>query len=304
MNDRVKVACIQAEPVILNREATLDKMAVIAAEAAGEGARLLVYPEAFLPAYPSSIWARALAGWAADGAKEAFALLARESVAVPGPAVDRMGAIAREHGVWMVTGVTEFDPDRPATLYNTLLYHAPDGSLAYRHRKLVPTNHERLIWGQGDGGGLRAFQTELGRMGGLICWENYMPLARFALYESGVEIYIASTADDGPAWQATLVHIARESRSFVIAPSHFQRAASYPDDFPLRALLEGVDVIGRGGSAILDPDGSYLAGPLYDEEGVLYAELDPARLWEERQRFDPAGHYHRPDVLQLTVNAP
>jgi nitrilase len=304
MNDRVKVACIQAEPVILNREATLDKMAVIAAEAAGEGARLLVYPEAFLPAYPSSIWARALAGWAADGAKEAFALLARESVAVPGPAVDRMGAIAREHGVWMVTGVTEFDPDRPATLYNTLLYHAPDGSLAHRHRKLVPTNHERLIWGQGDGGGLRAFQTELGRMGGLICWENYMPLARFALYESGVEIYIASTADDGPAWQATLVHIARESRSFVIAPSHFQRAASYPDDFPLRALLEGVDVIGRGGSAILDPDGSYLAGPLYDEEGVLYAELDPARLWEERQRFDPAGHYHRPDVLQLTVNAP
>ncbi len=304
MNEPVKVACIQAEPVILDREATLDKMAAIAAEAAGEGARLLVYPESFLPAYPSSIWARALAGWAAEGAKEAFALLARESVAVPGPAVDRMGAIAREHGVWMVTGVTEFDPERPSTLYNTLLYHAPDGSLAYRHRKLVPTNHERLVWGQGDGGGLRAIPTDLGRIGGLICWENYMPLARFALYESGVEIYIASTADDGDAWQATLVHIARESRSFVVAPSHFQRAASYPEDFPLRALLDGVDVIGRGGSAVLAPDGSYLAGPLYDEEGVLYAELDPARLWEERQRFDPAGHYHRPDVLQLTVNAP
>jgi nitrilase len=304
MNETVKVACIQAEPVILDRDATLEKMAGIAAEAAGEGAHLLVYPEAFLPAYPSSIWARALAGWAADGAKEAFALLARESVQVPGPAVERMGAIAREHGVWMVTGVTEVDPERPATLYNTLLYHAPDGSLAYRHRKLVPTNHERLVWGQGDGGGLRAFATELGRMGGLICWENYMPLARFALYESGVEIYIASTADDSDAWQATLVHIARESRSFVIAPSHFQRAASYPDDFPLRALLEGVDVIGRGGSAILGPDGAYLGGPLYGEEGILYAELDPARLWEERQRFDPAGHYHRPDVLQLTVNAP
>ena len=304
MNETVKVACIQAEPIILDRDATLDKMAGIAAEAAGEGARLLVYPEAFLPAYPSSVWARALAGWATEGAKESFALLARESVQVPGPAVERMGAIAQEHGVWMVTGVTEVDPERPATLYNTLLYHAPDGSLAYRHRKLVPTNHERLVWGQGDGGGLRAFATELGRIGGLICWENYMPLARFALYESGVEIYIASTADDGDAWQATLVHIARESRSFVVAPSHFQRAASYPDDFPLRALLDGVDVIGRGGSAILAPDGSYLAGPLYDEEGVLYAELHPARLWEERQRFDPAGHYHRPDVLQLTVNAP
>jgi nitrilase len=304
MNETVKVACIQAEPVILDRDATLDKMARITAEAAAEDARLLVYPEAFLPAYPSSVWARALAGWAAEGAKEAFALLARESVEVPGPAVERMGAIAREHGVWMVTGVTEVDPERPATLYNTLLYHAPDGSLAYRHRKLVPTNHERLVWGQGDGGGLRAFSTELGRIGGLICWENYMPLARFALYESGVEIYIASTADDGDAWQATLVHIARESRSFVVAPSHFQRAGSYPDDFPLRSLLDGVDVIGRGGSAILGPDGSYLAGPLYDEEGVLYAELDPARLWEERQRFDPAGHYHRPDVLRLTVNAP
>jgi nitrilase len=304
MNETVKVACIQAEPVVLDREATLDKMAGIAADAAAEGARLLVYPEAFVPAYPSSVWARALAGWAAEGAKEAFALLARESVQVPGPAVERMGTIAREHGIWMVTGVTEVDPERPATLYNTLLYHAPDGSLASRHRKLVPTNHERLVWGQGDGGGLRAFPTELGRIGGLICWENYMPLARFALYESGVEIYIASTADDGDAWQATLVHIARESRSFVVAPSHFQRAAAYPDDFPLRALLDGVDVIGRGGSAVLGPDGAYLAGPLYDQEGVLYAELDPARLWEERQRFDPAGHYHRPDVLQLTVNAP
>ncbi len=128
-----------------------------------------------------------------------------------------------------------------------------------------------------------------------------MPLARFALYESGVEIYIASTADDGDAWQATLVHLARESRAFVVSPCHFQRRAAYPDDFPLAELLEGHDVIGRGGSAILGPDGSYLAGPLYDEEGVLTAELDPARLDEERQRFDPAGHYHRPDILSLEV---
>ena len=128
-----------------------------------------------------------------------------------------------------------------------------------------------------------------------------MPLARFALYESGVEIYLASTADDSETWQSTLVHIARESRAFVVSPSHFQRASAYPADFPLRDLIEGADVIGRGGSAILGPDGSYLAGPLYDEEGILYAELDPARLWEERQRFDAAGHYHRPDVLQLRV---
>jgi nitrilase len=298
---RVTVACVQAEPVVLDREATIDKLAALTAEAAAAGAELVVFPETFVPAYPSSIWARALAGWAQPGAKEAFALLARESVAVPGPACDRLGAIAREHGVWLVTGVNEVDPERPSTLYNTLLYHAPDGALALKHRKLVPTNHERLVWGQGDGGGLRALPTGLGRIGGLICWENYMPLARFALYESGVEIYVASTADDGDAWQATLVHIARESRAFVVAPCHFQRADAYPDDFPLRDLIDGAGTLGRGGSAILGPDGAYLAGPLYDGEGILYAELDPARLWEERQRFDPAGHYHRPDLLALQL---
>jgi nitrilase len=300
----VKVACVQAEPVILDREATIDKLAALAAEAAGEGASLLVFPEAFIPAYPSSIWAKALAGWGDERAKEAFARLAEQSVAVPGAAVDRIGDAARENEVWIVTGVTEIDPEQPGTLYNTLLYHSPEGKLVQRHRKLVPTNHERLVWGQGDGGGLRAIPTEIGRLGGLICWENLMPLARFALYESGVEIYIASTADDSAGWQSTLVHIARESRAFVISPSHFQRASSYPDDFPLREELEGIDVIGRGGSAILAPGGEYLAGPLYDEEGILYADLDPAVLRAERQRFDPAGHYHRPDVLRLKVKGP
>jgi nitrilase len=304
MEGPVKVACVQAEPVILDRERTLDKLDSLAGEVAAAGARLAVFPETFIPAYPSSAWARALAGWSDPRAKAAFGLLARESVAVPGPAADRLGEIAARHGIWLVTGINEVDPERPGTLYNALLYHAPDGRLALRHRKLVPTNHERLVWGQGDGGGLRALPTELGRIGGLICWENYMPLARFSLYESGVEIYIASTADDGELWQSTLVHIARESRCFVVAPSHFQRASSYPEDFPLRELLEGHEIVGRGGSAILAPDGSYLAGPLYDEEGILYAELDPQKLLEERQRFDPAGHYHRPDVLGLTLNAP
>jgi nitrilase len=304
VNGAVTVACVQAQPVILDREATIDRLAELAAEVRANGAALAVFPEAFLPAYPSSVWARALAGWAEPGAKEAFALLAEQSVEVPGDAERRLGEIARDNELWLVTGVTERDPERPGTLYNSLLYHAPDGRLALKHRKLVPTNHERLVWGQGDGGGLRAMPTELGRIGGLICWENYMPLARFALYESGVEIYIASTADDGDAWQATLVHIARESRAFVVAPSHFQRADGYPADFPLRKLLDGTEVIGRGGSAILAPDGSYLAGPIYDEEGILYAELDPRRLYEERQRFDPAGHYHRPDVLRLKLRAP
>jgi integrase len=167
----VKVACVQAEPVILDREATVDKLVGLAAEAAGEGASLLVFPEAFIPVYPSSTWAKALAGWGDERAKDAFARLAAEAVAVPGEAADRIGEAAREHGVWIVTGVTEVDPERPGTLYNTLLYHGPDGRLALRHRKLVPTNHERLVWGQGDGGGLRAIPTGLGRIGGLICWE-------------------------------------------------------------------------------------------------------------------------------------
>jgi nitrilase len=301
VRSRVTVACVQAEPAIFDREATLDRLEELTAEAAAAGAALVVFPEAFVPVYPSSAWAKAFAAWQDPRAKETFALLTREAVEVPGPAVERLGEAASRHGVWLVVGVTEIEAARPGTLYNSLLYFSPDGSLAERHRKLVPTNHERLVWGQGDGGGLRAFETELGRLGGLICWENYMPLARFALYESGVEIYVASTADDGDAWQSTLVHIARESRAFVVAPSHFQRASSYPDDFPLRELLEGSDVIGRGGSAILAPDGSYLAGPLFSEEGILYAELDPARLAAERQRFDPAGHYHRPDVLELRV---
>src|SRR5213079_445423 len=243
MQRPVKVACVQVEPVVLDREATLDRLEQVAAEAAREGAELVVFPETFVPVYPSSAWAKAFAGWEAPGAKETFARLAQQSVAVGSAAERRIAAAAQELGIWIVTGVNEVDAERPGTIYNTLLYHSPDGDLALQHRKLVPTNHERLVWGQGDGRGLHAVETGFGRIGGLICWENYMPLARTALYQSGVELYVASTADDSDAWQATLVHIARESRSFVIAPSHFQRASAYPDDFPLRELIDGVDVI-------------------------------------------------------------
>jgi nitrilase len=301
VNLSVVAACVQAEPVVLDRDGTLEKLAGLTATAAGNGATLVVFPEAFVSVYPSSVWAKALAGWSSPEAKAAFAAVARAAIAVPGPDADRIGEVAREHGVVLATGVTEIEPDRPGTLYNTLLVHGADGRLVLKHRKLVPTNHERLLWGQGDGGGLRAVETEVGRVGGLICWENYMPLARFAVYDSGVELYLAPTADDGETWQATLIHIARESRAYVISPAHFQRASAYPSDFPLRAALDGADVIGRGGSAILGPDGGYLSGPLYDEEGILYAELDADRLLEERQRFDPVGHYHRPDVLRLKV---
>src|SRR3954449_13363207 len=301
MERPVKVACVQVQPVVLDREATLDKLETAAAEAAREGAELVVFPETFVPVYPSSLWAKAFARWDAEGAKETFARLAQESIAVGSPAERRVGAAAKELGIWIVTGVNEVESERPGTIYNSVLYHSPAGELALHDRKLVPTNHERLIWGRGDGRGLHTVETGFGRIGGLICWENYMPLARTALYESGVELYVASTADDSDAWQATLVHIARESRSFVIAPCHFQRAASYPADFPLTDEIAGAGTIGRGGSAILGPDGSYLAGPLYDEEGTLYAQIDRSHLLAERQRFDPVGHYSRPDVFELTV---
>jgi nitrilase len=294
-------ACVQVEPVILDLEGTLDKLERVAAEAAEKGAKLVVFPETFVAVYPSSRWAKAFAGWQNDAAKETFARIAQSSVAIGSPAELRLAACAKELGIWLVTGVNEVEPERPGTIYNALLYHSPDGELALHHRKLMPTNHERLVHGQGDGRGLHAVETGFGRLGGLICWENYMPLARTALYQSGVELYVASTADDSDEWQATLVHIARESRAYVIAPAHFQRASSYPADFPLASEVEGAGTIGRGGSAIVAPDGSYLAGPLYDEEGVLYAELDPSRLLAERQRFDPVGHYSRPELLELTV---
>jgi len=296
MHSPVKVACVQVEPVIFDRDETIEKMAALCAEAAGVGAQLVAFPEAFVPVYPSSRWARYMAAWETnDEAKAVFARLARESVEIPGDAADRIAEIARDNGVWVAVGANELER---GTIYNALLVYGPDGALALHHRKLVPTNHERMVWGVGSGDGLTAIPTPVGKVGGLICWENFMPLARFALYDAGVEIYLAPTADDTETWHETIRHIAREARAFVVSPSVFQRASSYPDGVP---VADGPDVLGRGGSAVLGPDGNYLAGPLWDEEGVLYAELDPAQLYAERQRFDPAGHYHRPDVFTFGV---
>jgi nitrilase len=293
--ESVKVACVQAEPVLFDRAATIEKIDALAAEVAGSEARLALFPEAFVPAYPSSRWARHLAGGDGD-ARPIYARLARESITIPGPDAERIGEIARTHGLWLAVGANELER---GTIYNALLIYSPEGELVLHHRKLMPTNHERLVWGLGDGKGLETVATDFGAVGGLICWENLMPLARFALYQSGVEVYLAPTADDSEDWHESMRHIARESRSFVLSCCVFQRASSFPDDVP---LAEGGELVGRGGSAILAPDGSYLAGPLWDEEGILYAELDPQRLYEARQRFDPAGHYHRPDVFRLSVS--
>jgi nitrilase len=296
MNSPVKVACVQAEPVPFDRAATIDKLERLVGEVAAEGARLALFPETFIPVYPSNRWARFLAGWS-DGAdaRDIFARLARQSIEIPGPDSDRLADIARAQGLWLAVGVNELDG---GTLYNSLLVYSPEGQLALHHRKLMPTNHERLVWGLGDGGGLETIPTDLGKVGGLICWENLMPLARFALYQDGVEIYLAPTADDSEDWHDSMKHIARESRAFVLSCCVFQRASSYPDDVP---LAEGDEIVGGGGSAILAPDGSYLAGPLWNEEGILYAELDPQLMYRARQRFDPAGHYHRPDLLRLQI---
>ena len=294
MNAPVRVACAQVEPVIFDRGATLDRLAVVAAEAAGGGARLVLFPETFVPVYPSSRWARSLAVWG-EGGKELWARLAQASITVPSADTERIGSIAREHGIVLAVGINELDG---GTLYNTLLVFTPDGELALRHRKLMPTNHERMVWGLGDGEGLATIETDLGRVGGLICWENLMPLARAALYESGLDIYLAPTADDEEPWQRSIRHIAREARAFVLSCCVYQRASSYPADV---AIAEGPDLLGRGGSAIVGPDGECLAGPLWDEEGILFADLEPDQLFAERQRFDPAGHYSRPDVLRLQV---
>jgi nitrilase len=296
MNGPVRVACAQVEPVPFDRKATIAKVETVAGEAAAGGAALVLFPETFVPVYPSSRWVRHLAHGSAG--QQLFGRLLDQSVDVPGEHADAVGSIARAHGLWLAIGINERER---GTIYNTLLVYAPDGSIALHHRKLVPTNHERLVWGHGDGRGLETVDMGAARVGGLICWENHMPLARFALYEHGVEIYLAPNADDSEDWQVSLKHIARESRAFVLSSGVFQRASTYPDDVP---LADGDELLSRGGSAIVSPFGEHLAGPLWDEEGVLFADLDPEVLHAARQRFDPAGHYHRPELLSLRRNTP
>ncbi len=243
MKEPVRVACVQAESVVLERGPTIEKIESLAEEVAANGARLALFPEAFIPVYPSNRWVRYLAGWSGDDdARRVHARLAQESLTIPGPDSDRLAQTAERHGLWLAVGANELER---GTIYNSLLLYSPEGELALHHRKLMPTNHERLVWG--------------------------------------------GTTRSGTS---------RESRAFVLSCCVFQRASSYPENVP---LAEGDELLGRGGSAILAPDGTYLAGPLWDEEGVLYADLDPARLYEARQRFDPAGHYHRPDVFRLVV---
>jgi len=298
----VKVAAVQAAPVLLDRDETLGKVVALAEKAAAEGARLVAFPEAFVPGYPDWVWRTR--PWDTE-ATALYARLFDQAVTVGSPATDLLGETARRLQIWLSVGVDERDASG-STIYNTLLHFAPDGSLAARHRKLMPTGGERLVWGMGDGSTLTVVDTGFGRLGGLICWENYMPLARTALYAQGVDIYLAPTWDNSDVWVPTLRHIAREGRTYVIGVTSCIRAADLPADLPGRAALyhdgDRDDWLSRGNSAIIGPGGEVLAGPLIGEEGVLYAEIDAARARISRQQFDPVGHYGRSDVLQLAVD--
>jgi nitrilase len=295
---------IQRPPVLLDRAATLAQAARSVADAAAAGARLVVLPEGHVPGYPSWIW-RLAAG--RDGALMAqlHARLQAQAVDLDAGDLEPLCAAARAHGVVVVCGVNEIERRRGgATLYNTAVVIGADGALLNRHRKLMPTNPERLVHGTGDASGLRVVDTPVGRIGTLICWENYMPLARYALYAQGVEIYVAPTYDSGEGWLATMRHIALEGRCWVIGSGCVLRAADLPDDFPSRSQLfpDAQEWINDGDSVIVDPQGKPVAGPLRREAGCLSAEIDLARVAPARRTLDVAGHYARPDIFELTVH--
>jgi nitrilase len=297
------VACIQAAPVFLDRDATIEKCCALLHEAAAHGASLAVFPEAFVPCYPFWVW-HIPAGRTRE-LRELYAMLLENSVTVGDAATARLASAAREAGIAAVIGVNERnDESSGSTLHNTLFYFDADGTLLGRHRKLVPTAGERLIHGPGDGSTLDVYDLAVGRVSGLICWENYMPLARYALYASGVQIYVAPTWDRGEPWLSTLRHIAKEGRAVVIGSCIAMRSDDVPPHFEfMDKYLAGIDGwINPGDSVIVNPDGKILAGPAHEQETILYAEIDPRELAGPRWQLDVAGHYARPDVFQLLVD--
>jgi predicted amidohydrolase len=291
--DTVRVAAVQATPVILDADASVDKAIRLLAEAAEAGAKLAVFPETFVPLYQSNIWAKQAAAF--EGFDELWERLWDNSVDVPGPLVDRLAEACRRHGIHCAIGVNERESDRPGSLYNALLVIGPEGLLT-KHRKLMPTHHERLFHGVGAGDDLRVADTPIGRIGGLICWENRMPLARYAIYQGGPQIWVAPTADDEDGWLASMRHIAIESGAFVVSVPQYIPRSAFPDDFPVP--LPDAEVFLRGGAAIVEPaEGEVIAGPLYDEEGIVVADCDLRVGLHAKRFFDAVGHFSRADVL-------
>jgi nitrilase len=300
----LRVAAVQASYELMNRDATIGRVAELTAAAADEGAELVVFPEVFVPGTP--IWIDTQPIWSGD--EDWFALLAENAVVIPGSATERLAAIAAEHRVWLAVGVEERE-QHGATIYNTVLYFSPGGELAARHRKLVPTGSERTVWGMGDGSTMPVVDTGLARIGGLICWENYMPLARFHMYAQGIDVWIAPTLAAGDGWIATMRHIARENRMFVIGVNPVLHADQVPASFPARdrllppAYLEtNGPWLEEGNTVIVAPDGSVLAGPVRQREETLVADLDLQAVAVQRRHIDPVGHYNRPDIFRLHVD--
>lgn len=298
-----KIAAVQAAPIFLNREATLNKASDLIAEAARNGASLVVFPESFIPAYPDWVWAVPSGEQAVHS--HLYAKFLANAVEIPSPATQCLCQAAKQAGVYLVMGLTERNTEASGgSLYNTLLYIDAQGNILGKHQKLVPTAGERLVWAPGSGSTLDVYDTPLGKLGGLICWENYMPLARYAMYAWGTQIYVAATWDRGQPWLGTLRHIALEGRVYVVGCGMALRTDDIPDLFELKSrFYQGKgEWINIGDSAIVNPDGKIIAGPLREQEGILYAEIDPDQMRGAKWMLDVAGHYARPDVFELIVH--
>ena len=300
MSAPFRIAAVQTAPVFLRREATVEKACDLIAAAGREGARLVVLPEAFVPTYPLWVW-HVPAG-ETKTLRALYADLLEESVTVPGPATERLGEAARAAGAAVAIGVNERNVEASGTsLYNTLLLFDDRGQLRARHRKLVPTGGERLVHAPGDGSTLGVHDLGFARVSGLVCWENYMPLARYALYAWGAEVHVAPTWDRGEPWLSTLRHIAKEGRVYVVSSCCAVRREDVPDVHGLARWLPQSEWLNPGDSAIVDPDGKLLAGPAHEQDTILYAEVDPRAVRGTRGQLDVAGHYARPDVFELRV---
>jgi len=299
-----RVAVVQQPPVFLDKSATAERAAGYVEEAAGNGANLLIFPEAFIPGYPAWIW-RLRPGGDWGLAEQIHERLLANAVTLSSDDLRPLLDAARSQGVTVLCGMDERDGElSQATLYNTVVLIGPDGRVLNRHRKLMPTNPERMVWGLGDASGLNVTETPAGRVGALICWENYMPLARYALYGQGVELYVAPTYDSGDGWIGTMRHIATEAGCWVISSGTALRASDIPEDFPQKATLypDPGEWVNAGDSVVIAPGGEVLAGPLRNEQAILYCDVEPDRVALARRTLDVAGHYARPDIFQLYVN--
>ncbi|NLY76464.1 MAG: carbon-nitrogen hydrolase family protein [Tissierellia bacterium] len=303
MNRRLKVSVIQDSPVIFDLEKTMDKTVELAKKAAANGSKLIVFPESFIPCYPRGLTFGARIGSRTPEGRKDYQRYYDNSVAVPGPEVDRLAELAKELDVYLSIGVTEKNGHGlDGTLYCTNLFFGPEGYLG-KHRKLKPTAAERVIWGEDDGSTITVIDTPYGKMGSLICWENYMPLARMAMYMKGVNLYIVPTADQREIYQATLRHIAFEGRCFVIMSNQYVEKSMYPTDLEYYKDLEShPEVMCRGGSCIINPYGEYVAGPLFDEAGILTAEIDLGQIVQSKFDWDPVGHYNRPEIFRFEIH--